>query len=103
MVATTRYGWTVTKAVEVSVPPNQAPVCTLNAVEASRAVIYRAECTDEDGYIAGYRWLLDGVERRGGPLLSVTDTTTADLIEVYALDDAGVASNVVSATRTRGR
>ena len=103
VVATTRYGWTVTKAVEVSVPPNQAPVCTLNAVEASRAVIYRAECTDEDGYIAGYRWLLDGVERRGGPLLSVTDTTTADLIEVYALDDAGVASNVVSATRTRGR
>ena len=96
----TRMGATASKTVLVNVPPNSAPSCAPTGTVATnrRSITLKANCTDPDGAITRYAWLINGVP----VTLSVGASWTANLpvsqtwpvtVDVTATDDGGLTSN----------
>lgn len=96
-----KMGQSVTVNTPVSLVPNKPPVCSLSSVPNGYVVYAQANCTDTDGKVVGYSWLVNGK--------SIASTTykvsfsklgppQSANVSVTAVDDAGESSNAASIT-----
>ena len=89
---TSRFGQSETLVEQVSVVPNQPPVCEPFITETSSSVTVNANCKDEDGRIVSirYTWREDGYETSGGTRLRFTKSLHERLnVIIRAVDDSG--------------
>lgn len=95
-----RYGQTSTGEVEFEVNANKPPVCTVSTKDTGSSWRFNANCTDEDGRISQYKWLIDGVESGKAKSLSIVKSKVEGLptVTVTAFDDSGAESTPVSIT-----
>ena len=98
----TNYGVNDQKSFFIDVVPNQIPVCELALSESLRNWIVRAECSDEDGRVRNYHWLVNGEENsRTSNRLGILKRDYNDelpTVVLIAVDDSGGASLPVQIT-----
>ncbi|WP_345873280.1 hypothetical protein [Shewanella algae] len=88
---TSNYGQPGKYTTSFDVVANQPPVCEPKARDQYGTYIVDANCTDPDGVISYYRWVINGTEFTpyGAQVrLSATDFPSAQ-ITIEAVDDAG--------------
>ena len=99
-----RYGQTGRGEVSFEVIGNQVPVCTISTKDSGSSWRFNADCTDTDGRVSAYNWLIDGVEAGKAKSLSIVKSKVSGLptVTVTATDDSGGVSEPVSFTVTGG-
>lgn len=92
----TEFGKVVRYTEELEVLPNLIPECQLEASQAGVSWRFKAECTDEDGYITKHKWVVDGEELAlSGSRISVSVRETGQLdVSVKAIDNGGAESDL---------
>lgn len=86
-----RYGQVGVFEETVVVKPNKVPVCEPTTKIASLYVEFNANCTDEDGRIIGYEWLLNGSPISAGGIFRVRNSNVDGpmFAEFVVTDDSG--------------
>mgnify|MGYP000211944689 CR=1 FL=1 len=95
----TDFGETALAETTIDVVSNKPPVCELETSERSTIYTIEALCEDEDGKIKGHTWTIDGYESSTSfKRISIRKSTLEGgaTVEMYATDDSGDNSNVVS-------
>jgi hypothetical protein len=91
-----KFGEVVRYTEELKVLPNLVPECTLEARQASTNWRFKAECEDQDGYVADHVWVVDGEPlAMSGSRISVSVRETGQLsVSVKAIDNGKAESQV---------
>jgi hypothetical protein len=92
----TKMGETASGSASMAITANQSPVCEApTASPVSSLMLVNVKCTDADGYVSRYKWLLNNVATPNGSYnITVTKSSPKKkyTASVTAFDDSGVAS-----------
>lgn len=88
------YGSTIIDVVE-----NKKPECSLDVKQTSTAYVVTSKCTDPDGKMASYEWLVNGEQQSiRGSSISISKRTypSQPKIQLTGIDDSGGRSEPIS-------
>lgn len=88
------YGSTIIDVVE-----NKKPECSLDVKQTSTAYVVTSKCTDPDGKMASYEWLINGeLQSIRGSSISISKRTypSQPQIQLTGIDDSGGRSEPIS-------
>lgn len=87
------YGSTI-----IDVSENQKPICNVDVKQTSTAYVVTSKCSDPDGKMASYEWLVNGeVQSLKGSSISISKRTypSQPRIQLTGIDDSGGRSEPV--------
>lgn len=99
---TSKMGETLEKQLPLSLTANQRPVCQLSTRSAYMGIYVDGKCTDSDGKITGFNWIVDGQASANKYSSSIRlfagSEAKSSSLTLTAIDDAGEQSDPVSIT-----
>ncbi|MFZ4703036.1 MAG: hypothetical protein ACOYMG_23570, partial [Candidatus Methylumidiphilus sp.] len=100
LTITSKMGEATSASGSLAVVANQPPVCTApTASPVSSLMLVNVKCKDADGFVTGYKWLLNDVATPNGSYnITVTKSSPKKkyTATVTAIDDSGAPSRPMS-------
>lgn len=95
---TTELGFGGHGSTIIEVQENKKPVCSLDVKQTSTAYVVTSKCSDPDGKMASYEWLVNGeTQSLKGSSISISKRTypSQPSIQLTGIDDSGGRSEQV--------
>jgi len=91
-----RYGIVASGEEEIVVVPNKPPECDVEMTYSDHRYrpqyLFRPSCTDPDGRVVSYRWMMDGIRLSSAARVNITapeEDEPANWVELTVTDDSG--------------